>query len=292
MTSFYARSPPLPLLPAARGLRVRAPSRRHQAHYAQPDKAEDSTAAHIPSKSEPLDVEDIAQQILNDSPDAKARLDRIEAAQLRVIQLQAAQAQIERQLASGVGGIHTRESLPTALQKERIAAAADLTAAALDYEKAEASAVSANRFASNARAAADKDEDRRQSGLSAGIAAAGGLLIQLPLLAAGSTSTAASLATLTSCMLSSALFGVIWRYVVRNQSDAADLQLKGGCIAAFGLTSGLAQSSILLSTAGELSALALVESAIVSGQAMLQFAAAAVAVETAIQNQIVSRKHS
>lgn len=58
------------------------------------------------------------------------------------------------------------------------------------------------------------------------IGAAGGLLVQLPLLAATPSSAAATVAGLASCALSSALFGVIWRYVVRNDEDAADLQLK------------------------------------------------------------------
>lgn len=71
-----------------------------------------------------------------------------------------------------------------------------------------------------------QDDERRQSGLFSGIGAAGGLLVQLPLIAATPSSAAATVAGLTSCLLSSALFGVIWRYVVRNDKDAADLQLK------------------------------------------------------------------
>lgn len=284
------RSYALPAFSASRG---RAPRYRGQALAAQADGDHGSSSGHIegvPSKGDYLDVEHTARQILAECPDAKARLDRIEQAQLRVIQLQAAQAQVEQQLVSGGGGIHTSESLPTTLQRDRLAAAADLSAAALEYEAAEASATSAQRYQFKAQSAADKDYDRRQSGLFGGIGAAGGLLIQLPLLAVGTSSGAVSVAALASCVLSSALFGVIWRYVVRNNVDAADLQLKGGCVAAFGLTSGLAQSSVLLMTAGGFTAEALGQSGIVSAQAMLQFAAAAVAIETAIQNGVVSRK--
>lgn len=70
--------------------------------------------------------------------------------------MQAAQAHVEEQLAAGAGGIHTSNSLPTSLQRERMAAAADLTAAAREYEEAEAAASSAQRYAYNAQSAVDK----------------------------------------------------------------------------------------------------------------------------------------
>ena len=73
-----------------------------------------------------------------------------------------------------------------------------------------------------------QEQERVQSGVAGAVGAAGGLLVQLPLVAGGGSSAPAAVATLTAAAVSSALFGVLWRYVVRDDADAADLQLKVG----------------------------------------------------------------
>ncbi len=71
-----------------------------------------------------------------------------------------------------------------------------------------------------------QEEDRIQSALAGAVGAAGGLLVQLPLLAGSQHPAAASLVGLAAVAASSALFGIVWRYAVRTEQDAADTHLK------------------------------------------------------------------
>lgn len=86
----------------------------------------------------------------------------------------------------------------------------------------------------------EQDKERIQSGLAAAVAVAGGWAVQLPLqlpllgpwlaadrwlLGNGQAPPLPVVANLAAVTVSSALFGVIWRYVVREE-DALDLHLR------------------------------------------------------------------
>lgn len=66
--------------------------------------------------------------------------------------------------------------------------------------------------------------------------------------------------------------------------------VQGGCIAAFALTSGLAQAPALVTSAGAFTSEVLAHSALLSGQAMLQYTAAAVTLEAAVQRGTLRRR--
>ena len=65
-----------------------------------------------------------------------------------------------------------------------------------------------------------------QSVLAGAVAAAGGTSVHLPLLLASQHPDAAKLVSLGTVALSSALFGIVWRYAVRSEQDTADSHLK------------------------------------------------------------------
>jgi hypothetical protein len=50
--------------------------------------------------------------------------------------------------------------------------------------------------------------------------------MQAPLVAGSHQQGVASLAALATVAVTSALFGVVWRYTIRSPEDAADVQLK------------------------------------------------------------------
>jgi hypothetical protein len=121
--------------------------------------------------------------------------------------------------------------------------------------------------------------ERIESGKAAAVAGVGGLFGSVP---SALTSTAAPYDQLLSVgtgLVTCLLFGVVYRYVVA--SDRSNPQLKGGAVAAFGLTRGLPLAQGALEGVARLDAETLASAALLAGQSMLVVAFAAAALEAA-----------
>lgn len=91
-----------------------------------------------------------------------------------------------------------------------------------------------------------QDSERTESGKAAAAAAAGGLAGYLPFfLLAGSSAPSGlqGLLSLGAAVAGCVLFGVTYRYAVRQ--DADNLQLRGGAVAAFALVKALGASDVI-----------------------------------------------
>jgi hypothetical protein len=80
---------------------------------------------------------------------------------------------------------------------------------------------------------AGQDAERAESAKAGAAAAVGGLLGSLPFLAAQGHGAESALLSAAQVVASCLLFGVTFRYV--HHVDPANVQLKGGAVAAFGL---------------------------------------------------------
>lgn len=142
-----------------------------------------------------------------------------------------------------------------------------------------------------------QDTDRIESGKAAAVAGAAGTLAALPFVLSDQGSGLAGVLTLGGVALSCLLFGLVYRYALRQ--DLANIQLKSGVVAAFGLVRGVAQGTdVLLAAGGEgasdfgamLSALP--SAALLAGESMLMFAFASAAVEFAFSQGLVKPRQS
>jgi hypothetical protein len=132
-----------------------------------------------------------------------------------------------------------------------------------------------------------QNKERLESGKAAAIALVGGAVGWLP---SGLTLSGPLLATALSGvtgLVSCALFGVVYRYGV--SADESNPQLKGGAVAAFGLARGLALAADALSGGQEWTPEVLAGAALLTGQSMLMFAFAALALETATARGALKR---
>jgi hypothetical protein len=146
--------------------------------------------------------------------------------------------------------------------------------------------------------------DRAEAGKAAAAAMAGGLAATAPFAAAGGAAGGApgELLSLASALACCALFGVAYRYVVRE--DGGNPHLRGGAVAAFGLVRAaggldmLQRSAAAAGTSGSssgggweplLSPAVLGPAALYAGQSMLVFGFAAAAVEFAFRSGLVRR---
>lgn len=87
-----------------------------------------------------------------------------------------------------------------------------------------------------------------ESGKAAAIAGVGGTLGSLPYLLTMGSPPLAAAASIAAVAASCMLFGVTYRYALRQ--DLRDGHLKGGVVAAFGLVRGLAQADAVQQAAG------------------------------------------
>mmetsp|Transcript_15224 Transcript_15224/g.45948 ORF Transcript_15224/g.45948 Transcript_15224/m.45948 type:complete len:312 (-) Transcript_15224:328-1263(-) len=252
--------------------------------------------------SDPMDAFTPEQRIFGATEEGKQMFKRLDEKNKRVFEEQIVALKAESERISEKAAKAKEAELNAAYEVAEKKATAMIKSAERERQQAQGnSALARQAFESQI-----KDKERIQSGLAAAVAVAGGWAVQLPLqlpllgpwlaadrwlLGNGQAPPLPVVANLAAVTVSSALFGVIWRYVVREE-DALDLHLRGGCIAAFGLTSGLWQSAALINSATEISADTLAQAALVSGQAMLQFAAAAAVVEYAIDKGWLLRKSS
>ena len=91
--------------------------------------------------------------------------------------------------------------------------------------------------------------------------------------------------------LSCALFGIVYRYAVRENID--DFQLKGGVVGAFGLVRGVGQAEVFMDVAlnnDELSFAAFAQAAAICGESVLVFLFAGLCVEAAMTREFILRK--
>lgn len=135
-----------------------------------------------------------------------------------------------------------------------------------------------------------QDTDRAESGKAAALAAAGGLAGALPLLLSSSSVGVQGLLSLAASLAACLLFGVTYRYAVRQ--DATNMHLRGGVVAAFGLVKALGAADVIQATADAsdvLSADVVGNAALYAGQCMLLFGFAAAAVEAGFSNGWVKR---
>ena len=137
-----------------------------------------------------------------------------------------------------------------------------------------------------------KDLDRIESAKAGTISAIGGVLLSLPLaLSQFSGNAFNQFADVGATALSCALFGIVYRYAVRENID--DFQLKGGVVGAFGLVRGVGQAEVFMDVAsnnGELSFAAFAQAAAICGESVLVFLFAGLCVEAAMTRELVARK--
>jgi hypothetical protein len=137
-----------------------------------------------------------------------------------------------------------------------------------------------------------KDLDRIESAKAGTVSAIGGVLLSLPLaLSQFSGNAFNQLADVGATALSCALFGIVYRYAVRENID--DFQLKGGVVGAFGLVRGVGQAEVFMDVAsnnGELSFAAFAQAAAICGESVLVFLFAGLCVEAAMTREFVARK--
>lgn len=238
-------------------------------------------------------ADEVIQKLLNDSPEALEQVERVSDAARRVAELQMEQARLARALAEAQDSDAASAELKERRASEaayNLVAEAELKAAELRLKAAELEAESAEWIRESVAAEAEVDAERLETVKAGAAAAAGGVASSLPLVLATSPTTLGGLLTLGGAAASAFLFGLVYRYALRQ--DLSNTQLKGGVVAAFGLVRGIGQASEVLDKATDgLSRLPNVEAlgsaAAVMGESMLMFAFASVALEYAFKNGIV-----
>jgi hypothetical protein len=230
-------------------------------------------------------MEALAQEIIDSDPEVMNRLQRVGDAARRVAELQAEQQRLAVAIAEA-----NSANQETARAKELAAnenlADAEERAAKLMLRAAELQAEDAAAAVKLVSLNADDDEERIESAKAGVAAGIGGAIAVFPLLLLGPSPTALpAVLELLTAGVSGFLFGVTYRYAVRD--DDSNAQLRGGVVAAFGLVRGIAAaSSVLLLPDDDM----IGRGALAMGESMLLFAFAAVAVEAGFRMNYVKQK--
>jgi hypothetical protein len=230
-------------------------------------------------------MEALAQEIIDSDPEVMNRLQRVGDAARRVAELQAEQQRLAVAIAEA-----NSANQETARAKELAAnenlADAEERAAKLMLRAAELQAEDAAAAVKLVSLNADDDEERIESAKAGAAAGIGGAIAVFPLLLLAPSPTALpAVLELLTAGVSGFLFGVTYRYAVRD--DDSNAQLRGGVVAAFGLVRGIAAaSSVLLSPDDDM----IGRGALAMGESMLLFAFAAVAVEAGFRMNYVKQK--
>ncbi|MEW5305185.1 MAG: hypothetical protein WDW36_007745 [Sanguina aurantia] len=188
----------------------------------------------------------LAQQMLEADPEAAAAMARYQTALQRLDRAKAMAGEVEeifKQAAKDASLSDAAIAKDQARKASELLALAEVAAAEKLLEAAEMESMLAKaeqiKWGGEVTEAAEKIESIK----SAGISVVGGLAATLPLLlASGNAPSGAELLSLTSALVSCVLFGVTYRYAAR---DAANVQLKGGVVAAFGLVRAVAAADVL-----------------------------------------------
>lgn len=191
-------------------------------------------------------LREVAEQCFQDSPETKARLQRVGSAAAQVAALQAAQAEVALQMRQAA---YSSPQDNRQLERQQAQAAsergsqADVVHAAEQLQAAASELMDAEAEKAKWQSSIDEAAEKVESAKAAAIAGVGGGIASLPyILAAGHPPLSTALSAV-ACLASCTLFGVTFRYAIRQ--DLQNLQLKGGVVAAFGLVRGSAQADML-----------------------------------------------
>jgi hypothetical protein len=127
-----------------------------------------------------------------------------------------------------------------------------------------------------------QNAERLESGKAAVIASVGGLVGVLPTSLTSTEGVSSVFLTAGAAVATCALFGVVYRYVLAT--DKTNPHLKGGAVAAFGLTRGFPLATGVLGDFDSPTVEALASAALLTGQSVLMIAFAATALEFALTN--------
>ena len=128
----------------------------------------------------------------------------------------------------------------------------------------------------------DENAERVESAKAAACSAIFATALSAPLLLSQSPGGFITLESLGGVFVSTALFGVVYRYAVRD--DFGNDQLKFGVLGAFGLTRGLGEADVYLHGSDALSFASWAEAALLAGESVLTFAFAYAALEYGFKN--------
>ena len=128
----------------------------------------------------------------------------------------------------------------------------------------------------------DENAERVESAKAAACSAIFGTALSAPLLLSQSPGGFVTAESLGGVFVSTALFGVVYRYAVRD--DFGNDQLKFGVLGAFGLTRGLGEADVYLHGSDALSFSSWAEAALLAGESVLTFAFAYAALEYGFKN--------
>ncbi|KAK9861963.1 hypothetical protein WJX84_009465 [Apatococcus fuscideae] len=224
-----------------------------------------------------LSMQEAAEKVLQNDPAARERLQRLGSAAARVAALQAAKEEIDQAAAAAAGASPTAARQQEQQQAQRAAARGRRQ----DVHEAQQGLADALREFKEAQlelqrqsSLVNQDLERIESGKAAAASGTVGLLASLPFIVAEGEPPAIALLSMATSLASGVLFGVVYRYALRQ--DTSNFQLKAGVVAAFGLVRGLAQAEAVLqsqqSSGSDLfSITSLLQAAIPAGQSMLLF---------------------
>ena len=133
------------------------------------------------------------------------------------------------------------------------------------------------KWGSSVAADVDESAEKIESAKAGTAAAASGTLLSLPLILSQSSGTLVTLESVAGIAVSCLVFGVTYRYAVRD--DFGNDQLKGGVVGAFGLARGLGAADVYLHGSDQYDIASWAEAALLAGESVLTFAFAAVALE-------------
>ena len=122
----------------------------------------------------------------------------------------------------------------------------------------------------------DENAERVESAKAAACSAIFGTALSAPLLLSQSPGGFVTAESLGGVFVSTALFGVVYRYAARD--DFGNDQLKFGVLGAFGLTRGLGEADVYLHGSDATSFSSWAESALLAGESVLTFAFAYAAI--------------
>ena len=249
---------------------------------------------------------DAIRAMLESDPAVRAQEERI-ASEAR----NAASLQVDKQMAEASDAIRSELSrrgsaASDELAKTQEAALAELEAKSQAVLRAEAKMreIAAEREALEAEAKTtggenmskkkwgasvgddvDENAERVESAKAAACSAIFGTALSAPLLLSQSPGGFVTLESLGGVFVSTALFGVVYRYAVRD--DFGNDQLKFGVLGAFGLTRGLGEADVYLHGSDALSFASWAEAALLAGESVLTFAFAYAALEYGVKNDIL-----
>lgn len=247
-----------------------------------------------PTDKESSNIESLIQNLLDSDPEAINRVNRVTDAAKKVAELQMEQARLARALADAQDSSDAASADRERRANEaasKILADAEVEAAKLRLRAAELEAQAADSQKDSIALQANMDAERLETAKAGVASVAGSILVTLPL-ALASSSPAIALESVGDSAVCAFLFGLVYRYAVRDDVRS-NTQLKAGIVAAFGLVRGITAASAVLGGADAVldgvSLDALGRAALSMGESMLVFGFASVVLEFALLNNWIKR---